>query len=48
MSNDRCVVCDTPLPDRYKGRERLYCGDFCKKVALGKIEFIESIEVMTH
>jgi len=45
QQNDRCVVCNDSLPDRYKGRERLYCSDFCKSVALGKVQYEEVITI---
>ena len=25
-----CIVCKAVLPDRYKGRARIYCGDDCR------------------
>lgn len=26
-----CINCGTTLPDRYKGRQRIYCGILCRK-----------------
>jgi len=26
-----CINCGTTLPDRYKGRQRIYCGNLCRK-----------------
>lgn len=40
-NNSLCVVCNATLPDRFKGRERLYCSMFCKKVARGMINYTE-------
>ena len=27
-----CINCGTTLPDRYKGRQRIYCGNLCRKI----------------
>ena len=27
----KCVECGTILPPRYKGRQRIYCGNTCRK-----------------
>lgn len=26
-----CINCDAELPDRYKGRQRIYCCNQCRK-----------------
>jgi len=27
----KCVECEAALPYRYKGRQKIYCSDFCRK-----------------
>ena len=27
----KCIHCGTSLPYRYKGRQRIYCSDLCRK-----------------
>ncbi len=27
-----CINCGTQLPWRYKGRQRIYCGDTCRNI----------------
>lgn len=34
MRNDepkKCIECNATLPYRYKGRQKIYCSDFCRK-----------------
>ena len=34
MRNDeqkKCIECGASLPWRYKGRQKIYCSDFCRK-----------------
>lgn len=26
-----CINCNMTLPDRYKGRQRIYCSPLCRK-----------------
>lgn len=27
-----CINCGMTLPERYKGRQRIYCGQLCRKI----------------
>jgi len=27
----KCIMCDATLPWRYKGRQKIYCSDTCRK-----------------
>ena len=27
----KCIVCEATLPWRYKGRQKIYCSDECRK-----------------
>lgn len=27
-----CINCNSTLPDRYKGRQRIYCSSMCRKI----------------
>lgn len=34
MRNDepkKCIECNSSLPYRYKGRQKIYCSDVCRK-----------------
>jgi hypothetical protein len=31
-----CINCNMTLPDRYKGRQRIYCSPLCRKVWTSK------------
>lgn len=31
-----CIECGATLPDRYKGRQRIYCGSICRKIYTSK------------
>lgn len=32
----RCIECNTQLPWRYKGRQRIYCSPNCRKIYTNK------------
>jgi len=34
----KCIECGTILPFRYKGRQKIYCSDFCRKNYTKKIK----------
>ncbi|MBC8429813.1 MAG: hypothetical protein H8D92_00290 [Pelagibacteraceae bacterium] len=31
-----CIECNATLPWRYKGRQRIYCGNECRKLYTSK------------
>lgn len=38
QENTTCINCGNTLPDRYKGRARIYCSPNCRKEYIKKKE----------
>jgi len=40
-----CIECNSELPSRYKGRQRIYCGNLCRKAYTTKHPKVKKDEV---
>ena len=39
-----CIECGAPLPGRYKGRQRIYCSQECRKIFTEKKNQSDDLE----
>ena len=40
----KCIECGAVLPYRYKGRQRIYCGNTCRKNYTSRKKNIQALD----
>ena len=43
----KCIHCGTSLPYRYKGRQRIYCSDLCRKSYKKECSLLKAVKLFT-